>query len=129
MKRLSPNQKKTHRGSKAERRRVPSRSELQQELTEVARHRAAISQVLRVIASSPHDLQPIFDTILDHATHLCRAEHGSLMLFQQSGYRVVTNAGLLDQYLLTEKRTSIRSFQTVSRCASLKSGRQSTSPT
>jgi len=30
--------------------------ELQQELTEVVRHRAAISEVLRAIASSPHDL-------------------------------------------------------------------------
>jgi hypothetical protein len=33
------------------------RSKLQDELTEVTRHRAAISEVLRVIASSPHDLQ------------------------------------------------------------------------
>jgi hypothetical protein len=35
--------------------------ELHEELTEVVRHRAAISEVLRAIASSPDDLQPLFD--------------------------------------------------------------------
>jgi hypothetical protein len=49
------------------------RSDLQKELAEVLRHRAAISAVLRAIANSPH-LQPMFDTIIDNAVHLCRAE-------------------------------------------------------
>jgi signal transduction histidine kinase len=47
-----------------------------EELAEVRRQRAAISEVLRAIANSPHDLQPIFDTIIDNAVHLCRAEGG-----------------------------------------------------
>ena len=34
-------------------------SGLQKELAEVLRQRAAISAVLRAIANSPHDLQPI----------------------------------------------------------------------
>ena len=49
-------------------------SDFQNGLAEVLRQRAAISEVLRAIASSPHDLQPIFDTIIDSAVHLCRAE-------------------------------------------------------
>ena len=53
----------------------PTRSELQDELTEVTRHREAISEVLRALASSPHDLQPIFDTILDSAKRLERMQH------------------------------------------------------
>jgi hypothetical protein len=57
-----------------------SRSDLQKELAEVLRQRAAISAVLRAIASSPHDLQPIFDAILDSATRLCRAEAGTFRL-------------------------------------------------
>jgi transcriptional regulator with GAF, ATPase, and Fis domain len=70
-------------------------SELQDELTEVTRHRAAISEVLRAIAGSPHDLQPIFDTILDSATRLCQAEVGSLRLSEQAGLRLVAVKGSL----------------------------------
>src|SRR5712671_4868202 len=58
---------KTGREASTARRGIPSRSELQWEVTELAEQRAAISEVLRAIASSPHDLQPIFDTILVNA--------------------------------------------------------------
>ena len=73
MKQLRQNQE-TRPAAKAPRRRVPTRSELQEELTKVVRYRAAISEVLRAIAGSPHDLQPIFQAILDSAARLCRAE-------------------------------------------------------
>jgi hypothetical protein len=59
------------------------RSDLQKELDEVLRQRAAISAVLRAIANSPHDLQPIFDTIIDNAVHLCRAEWGAFRLVEE----------------------------------------------
>ena len=42
-------------------------SDLRNDLDEVLRQRAAISAVLRAIANPPHDLQPIFDTIIDNA--------------------------------------------------------------
>jgi hypothetical protein len=73
MKRL---RQKTRPAAKAPRLRAPTRSELQDELTEVNRHRAAISEVLRAIANSPYDLQLTFDTIVDSATRLCRADTG-----------------------------------------------------
>jgi signal transduction histidine kinase len=62
-------------------------------VTELIEQQTAISEVLRAIASSPHDLQPIFDAILDSATRLCRADIGSLRLSEESGLRLVAMRG------------------------------------
>ena len=51
--------------------------------------------MLRAIASSPHDLQPIFDTILDSAKRLCQAETASLRLSEPAGLRLVAVNGNL----------------------------------
>jgi signal transduction histidine kinase len=80
---------KTCRETTTARRRIPSRSEFQRQVTELAEQRAAISEVLRAIANSPHDLQPIFDTILANATRLCRAHLGALLLFEENNFHVV----------------------------------------
>jgi signal transduction histidine kinase len=62
-------------------------------VTELIEQQTAISEVLRAIASSPHDLQPIFDAILDSATRLCRADIGTLRLSEESGLRRVAMRG------------------------------------
>src|SRR5712671_3817186 len=64
-------------------------SEPQDRVTELIEQQTAISEVLRAIASSPHDLQPI----LDSATRLCRADIGSLRLSEESGLRRVAMRG------------------------------------
>ena len=87
---------KPRRGPKAPRRsRV---AELQEQVTELAAQQAAMSEVLRSIANSPHELEPIFDTITANATRLCRAEVGALILFEEHGYRVVARTGVADAY-------------------------------
>jgi signal transduction histidine kinase len=68
-------------------------SELQDRVTELIEQQTAISEVLRAIASSPHDMQPIFDAILDSATRLCRADLCSLRLSEESGLRCVAVRG------------------------------------
>ena len=75
-------------------------SELQDRVTELIEQQTAISEVLRAIASSPHDLQPIFDAILDSATRLCRADIGSLRLSEESGLRLVAMRG--DPFLVSQ---------------------------
>ena len=75
-------------------------SELQDRVTELIEQQTAISEVLRAIASSPHDLQPIFDAILDSATRLCRADIGSLRLSEESGLRLVAVRG--DPFLVSQ---------------------------
>jgi signal transduction histidine kinase len=62
-------------------------SELQDRVTELVEQQSAISELLRAIASSPYDLQPIFDAILDSATRLCRADIGTLRVSEESGFR------------------------------------------
>jgi len=80
---------KTRREAPTARRRIPFRAELQRQVTELVEQQAAISEVLRAIANSPHDLQPIFDTILANATRLCRAHLGALLLFEENDFYVV----------------------------------------
>ena len=80
-------------------------SELQDRVTELVEQQAAISEVLRAIANSPHDLQPIFDAILDSAKRLCRADMGSLRLFEESGLRLVAVRG--DPFLVSQVWSSI----------------------
>ena len=84
------------RGTAPHEREYPRRkatSELQDRVTELIEQQTAISEVLRAIASSPHDLQPIFDAILDSATRLCRADMGSLRLSEESGFHLVAVRG------------------------------------
>ena len=68
-------------------------SELHDRVTELIEQQTAISDVLRAIANSPHDLQPIFDAILDSATRLCRADIGTLRCSEEGGHRLVAVQG------------------------------------
>src|SRR6266436_5801598 len=85
-------------------RRERTASEPQDRVTELIEQQTAISEMLRAIASSPHDLQPILDAILDSATRLCRADIGSLRLSEESGLRCVAVRG--DPLLVSQVRSS-----------------------
>ena len=55
--------------------------ELEQRLTEAEAQQAATSEVLRVIASSPADVQPVFDMIVRSAVRLCDGLFGAVNMF------------------------------------------------
>src|ERR1700688_2076004 len=80
-------------------------SEPQARVTELIEQQTAISEVLRAIANSPHDLQPIFDAILDSATRLCRADIGSLRLSEEGGLRRVALRG--DPLLVSQSSSPV----------------------
>ena len=51
------------------------------EIEDAREERAAISEVLRVISSSPGDSQPVFAAMLENAVRNCGAKFGNLWLY------------------------------------------------
>jgi C4-dicarboxylate-specific signal transduction histidine kinase len=69
--------------------RGSSDSELHQQVADFTARLLAISDVLRAIVRSPHELQPVLQTILESAIHLCRADGGSFRIVEEAGFRLV----------------------------------------
>ena len=76
---------KPRRVVKAARRRVSSANELQKQLAEALEQQAASSGVLKIISSSPGELEPAFNAILENALRICEARFGMLMLHSVDG--------------------------------------------
>ncbi len=63
------------------------------ETKETLERQTATAEILKVISSSPTDLTPVFDTILENALRLCDAYMGNLGLYDGEMYQTVANRG------------------------------------
>jgi GAF domain-containing protein len=63
------------------------------ELSESLEQQTATSEVLRVISSSPGELEPVFQAMLENATRICEATFGNLFLREEDGFRAVAVHG------------------------------------
>src|SRR5262249_34989727 len=61
------------------------------ELRESLEQQTATADVLRVISSSPGELQPIFESMLENGTGLGEGKLGVLYLYEDGGFRVVAS--------------------------------------
>src|SRR5262249_5510064 len=59
------------------------------ELRESLQQQTATSEVLSVISSSPGELQPVFEAMLEHATRICEAAFGSMLVREGNMFRRV----------------------------------------
>src|SRR5271169_4146834 len=95
---------------------------LTRERDEALEQLSAASKVLKVISSSPGDLEPVFTSILDNVTRICQANFGTLFLREVEALRVAAHHGSLtkawdEQWrvgMLLQPDSELQAFQTLS---------------
>ena len=68
------------------------------DLSESLEQQTATSEVLKVISSSPGELEPVFDAMLANATRICEANFGVMFGFEDGKFRGVSSVGIPPEF-------------------------------
>ena len=71
---------------------------LRRDLEEAREHQGATSEVLSVLGRSKSDLKPLFETVVEHARRLCRADAGQIYIADGRVYRLAVASGGSSHY-------------------------------
>ena len=64
------------------------------DLSEALERQTATSEVLQVISTSPGELEPVFQSMLEHATRICEAKFTALWAFEDGAARIISSLGI-----------------------------------
>jgi two-component system NtrC family sensor kinase len=68
---------------------VIENTRLLNELRESLQQQTATSKVLQVISSSPGELEPVFQAMLENATHICEAKFGNMFRYADGAFHAL----------------------------------------
>jgi class 3 adenylate cyclase/putative methionine-R-sulfoxide reductase with GAF domain len=77
------------------------------ELRQSLEQQTGTAEVLKVISSSPGNLEPVFEVLLANAQHLCGAKFGTLLLWEGDTFRTVAIHGATSEYIEARRRAPI----------------------
>jgi GAF domain-containing protein/DNA-binding response OmpR family regulator len=78
------------------------------ELSEALEQQTATSEVLQVISSSPGELEPVFQAMLENAVRTCDAKFGTLYLREADAFRMVATHNAPPAYVEARRREPFR---------------------
>jgi GAF domain-containing protein len=78
------------------------------ELRESLAQQTATSEVLRVISSSPGDLEPVFEAMLENATRICEAKFTVLWGFRDGEPYIVSTLGVPEPFTEMQLREELK---------------------
>src|SRR5712671_258115 len=78
------------------------------DLTESLEQQTATSEVLEVISSSPGELQPVFQKMLENATRVCEANFGIMNLWDGEQFHIVADHNIPPAFASYREQTALR---------------------
>ena len=72
--------------------------DLSNQVAELLEQQAATNDVLRAVGQAGFELQPIFETVVESAMRLCRADAGQIFIHEHDHYRLACASGGSDEY-------------------------------